>query len=1401
MRFNRCKHGHRFWQFRRIAKSGRYWATVVAILGFAVGLTSSGCGASATETSTDQSGADMPATTTDSTNTGGSTTPSGPGNPTDSQTPGESGDNETPDQSVAAPASDGSSGDLIFLSQEAPPFQTGIMTPFSAAASQTFVLAQPPRAETDVSFVVTASANLGGSNRFLSVFANNQELATLFNDDSGDNCAEPPNEHAFTITSAEYNALLDLNGDIRVDLIASPNMNGADCSPYSFVMVRIEYCGGADCDGNGVADNCEIQNAVAEDLNDNGLPDKCDLNIISVNPDSGPTEGGTVVSIHGKGFSEDTAVLFGGTIASEVQVVNSEYMTAVVPSRQGGSADVLVSKFDGVQLSATLPSAYSYYVLPPDNGADSDSDGRTDVEEMQGYEIAVDLFGFGLGNNGGNLVRRTVFSDPHDADTDDDGLRDGDEALIGTDARDPDTDRDGWSDLKEVNIELTSPVSVDTDGDARGPEGNLPPNSSLFDPAERVEVFDSHGGLFYGGTSPLLDDTDGDGVTDYDEFANPIRSPLLADVPQVKVDFVGELTMTLDVSLAQGTSVTQGKQYGLVESEGSTTTSSNESTWENSLEFSQSLEVAAGYEAGPTGGGSVEVSVGVSATQGFTEGGSTSWSEASTQEVQNSFLDIQEESATQEQTINGGTVTAGIRIINEGNVAFTLENLLLTASLIDQSARDGLRAIASLRPGVSNVTLSAFDQTGVLAVQTDVGRIGAEQILALMADPSALLIDIATFDLLDAEGRSFAFLNDITNARTATLILDQGLDRPIERYRVATEVARNPDGTAAGITVGEVLTKILGIPFEMEPRIGSVDPDFPNGVKILTKVRDRELTVDLGAANDPTDDEALAFWAVFGTFADAGDQTIDFNDLVLKAGDTIMLVYTEDRDDDGVFKREEFMYGSSDNDSDSDGDTLNDFLEIRTGWDIVVAGNHPQLSGLKHVFPDPTRENVDQDQLTDPQEMVAGTDPKNPDTDGDGLIDGVDNCPTDPANAAPTIMLTKTSDTSGAEVTLAGRVFEDLVDGRCDVDNVKRIHIDWGDGNEQCYDLTDQSCADILNADLENDLDAKSIQLSVSHIYLTQNVDTITVTATDERGAESVETYTVEITFPTTGLVAFYPFNDDLAVDEIVRDVSGSGLHGCRQGPSVVFDHVNRFSSAPGAFCISQDHVVDGSPYGGVELAPMPVPGPDGGLTVAMWMLPGSGPTPEGLIVGQLGYLAFFTGSTCASDVCFTIESSDGSAKTLDGGAGEPPVPTQIAGLSGCQQNAIPENWTFFAATVRPVAGGVKVSFYRGDGADRGVAGQSNVRLLDEQTFQGLSFPNTNSATNWQVVRETYGFGPVPTVSDTNGSPFQGRVDDLRVYERGLSVVEINALFNEADNSSLAGNDPIPGDNNPPGCD
>ena len=136
--------------------------------------------------------------------------------------------------------------------------------------------------------------------------------------------------------------------------------------------------------------------------------------------------------------------------------------------------------------------------------ADTDGDGLNDGEEWSMW-----------------------LTDPAEADTDGDGLNDGDELnLRGTDPLDPDTDIDGLADGDEVRVWGSSPTNADSDADTLpdGDEvllyGTDPTRADsdgdrLSDPAE----LNSHG------TDPLLADTDGGGAGDGVElasFTNPL---------------------------------------------------------------------------------------------------------------------------------------------------------------------------------------------------------------------------------------------------------------------------------------------------------------------------------------------------------------------------------------------------------------------------------------------------------------------------------------------------------------------------------------------------------------------------------------------------------------------------------------------------------------------------------------------------------------------------------------------------------------------------------------------------------------------------------------------------------------------------------------------------------------
>lgn len=139
--------------------------------------------------------------------------------------------------------------------------------------------------------------------------------------------------------------------------------------------------------------------------------------------------------------------------------------------------------------------------------ADPDHDGLTNSEEKQlGTNPKVaDTDGDGLSD--GDEVKK-YSTNPLKADSDGDGLSDGDEVLkYHTDPMKLDSDGDGLSDGDEVMKYKTDPLKADTDGDG------------LNDGDEVMKYK----------TDPLKADTDGDGLNDGDEVMKYKTDPLKAD--------------------------------------------------------------------------------------------------------------------------------------------------------------------------------------------------------------------------------------------------------------------------------------------------------------------------------------------------------------------------------------------------------------------------------------------------------------------------------------------------------------------------------------------------------------------------------------------------------------------------------------------------------------------------------------------------------------------------------------------------------------------------------------------------------------------------------------------------------------------------------------------------------
>ena len=85
--------------------------------------------------------------------------------------------------------------------------------------------------------------------------------------------------------------------------------------------------------------------------------------IATVAPATGPTGGGTIVTITGTGFTSGATVSFGTDQATAVNIAGPSSMTATAPARAAGSVDLVVANPDGQ--SSRLTGAFTYMASAP----------------------------------------------------------------------------------------------------------------------------------------------------------------------------------------------------------------------------------------------------------------------------------------------------------------------------------------------------------------------------------------------------------------------------------------------------------------------------------------------------------------------------------------------------------------------------------------------------------------------------------------------------------------------------------------------------------------------------------------------------------------------------------------------------------------------------------------------------------------------------------------------------------------------------------------------------------------------------------------------------------------------------------------------------------------------------
>ncbi|MGH9173810.1 MAG: IPT/TIG domain-containing protein, partial [Vicinamibacterales bacterium] len=86
------------------------------------------------------------------------------------------------------------------------------------------------------------------------------------------------------------------------------------------------------------------------------------LTLLSVDPGTGSSAGGTTITVTGSSFQTGATVTVGGSDATNVTVLTTTRLTAVVPAHASGVVNVVVTSSDGA--SATLINGFSYVDCP-----------------------------------------------------------------------------------------------------------------------------------------------------------------------------------------------------------------------------------------------------------------------------------------------------------------------------------------------------------------------------------------------------------------------------------------------------------------------------------------------------------------------------------------------------------------------------------------------------------------------------------------------------------------------------------------------------------------------------------------------------------------------------------------------------------------------------------------------------------------------------------------------------------------------------------------------------------------------------------------------------------------------------------------------------------------------------
>ncbi|RMH19593.1 MAG: hypothetical protein D6698_05510, partial [Gammaproteobacteria bacterium] len=522
------------------------------------------------------------------------------------------------------------------------------------------------------------------------------------------------------------------------------------------------------------------------------------------------------------------------------------------------------------------------------------------------------------------------------------------------------------------------------------------------------------------GTNPNLADTDADGFDDFTEVVtygfnasvNNFRfNPLIADTPEIDIRMVSVPDVKINYTLTDGTSSTVSTTRSQTSSQSvSSTQSETESTSVAQTHsvggsLSTTLSASAEISATPkvTTSASVTAEVNYNYENTTTKEHSTSWSKTQSQENSQTFEESQSFESNHSVAASDGEISVAVNITNSGHITYTLNNLYLSATYlrggdnalvpvgnVPFDATGGSFPASTLAPGQSTGTL-VFRTTGV----------NLEKIKQILSRSQGFSVRPTLYNLLDASNQSYNFAATGISSTDAMIIVDYNGNQGHANIKKMVAVRGTPNASA---TMAEALNNILNLNavsttnvdgYTYVDSISGVANRDPYGNWLLLHAR--QIGNSQTQTTIYTTPEDAARWQSRNPNVD--NLVFDYNlaNLTLSGGDILHVVYLQDEDLDGLSNRLEYFYHSDPLNPDTDGDQLQDGVEVNDGWDIAYR-NVFGADIYSHVYSDPSLPDTDGDQVDDYSEAnFAGVndwysrDPRSFDTDGDGLDDSIDD--------------------------------------------------------------------------------------------------------------------------------------------------------------------------------------------------------------------------------------------------------------------------------------------------------------------------------------------------------------------------------------------------------------------------